>query len=125
MASPVRIAIVDPHPLFRTGIVQTIAASGYFQLIGEGETANDACRLVHVLAPELLVFDACLAENGFDAVRDISPRSGSAARSLRCRERHQSRSRPGRRRKPGARAPTRGRDDTHPTASPPTRDYAI
>lgn len=72
MASPVRIAIVDPHPLFRTGIVQTIAASGHFQLIGEGETANDACRLVHELAPELLVFDACLAENGFDAVRDIS-----------------------------------------------------
>jgi|RhiMethySRZTD1v2_1073278.scaffolds.fasta_scaffold606692_1 two-component system nitrate/nitrite response regulator NarL len=72
MASPIRIAVVDPHPMFRTGVVQTIAASDHFQIVAEGETAADARRAVRELAPDILLLDICLAENGFDAVRDIS-----------------------------------------------------
>ena len=72
MASPIRIAIVDPHPMFRTGVVQTVAASGLFQIVAEGETAADARRVVRELAPDILLLDICLTENGFDAVRDIS-----------------------------------------------------
>jgi len=72
MASPIRIAVVDPYPMFRTGVVQTIAASDHFQIVAEGETAADARRVVRELAPDILLLDICLAENGFDAVRDIS-----------------------------------------------------
>jgi two-component system, NarL family, nitrate/nitrite response regulator NarL len=71
-ASPIRIAVVDPYPMFRTGVVQTIAASDHFQIVAEGETAADARRVVRELAPDILLLDICLAENGFDAVRDIS-----------------------------------------------------
>jgi len=58
--------------MFRTGVVQTIAASDHFQIVAEGETAADARRVVRELAPDILLLDICLAENGFDAVRDIS-----------------------------------------------------
>jgi len=58
--------------MFRTGVVQTIAASDHFQIVAEGETAADARRAVRELAPDILLLDICLAENGFDAVRDIS-----------------------------------------------------
>lgn len=72
MVSPIRIAIVDPHPMFRTGVVQTVAASGHFQIVAEGETAADARHVARELAPDILLLDICLTENGFDAVRDIS-----------------------------------------------------
>jgi DNA-binding NarL/FixJ family response regulator len=58
--------------MFRTGVVQTIAASDHFQIVAEGETAADARRAVRELAPDILLLDICLAENGFEAVRDIS-----------------------------------------------------
>jgi len=58
--------------MFRTGVVQTVAASGHFQIVAEGETAADARRVVRELAPDILLLDICLTENGFDAVRDIS-----------------------------------------------------
>lgn len=58
--------------MFRTGVVQTVAASGHFQIVAEGETAADARRVVRELAPNILLLDICLTENGFDAVRDIS-----------------------------------------------------
>jgi two-component system, NarL family, nitrate/nitrite response regulator NarL len=58
--------------MFRTGVVQTIAASGHFQIVAEGETAADTRRVVRDLAPDILLLDICLAENGFDTVRDIS-----------------------------------------------------
>jgi DNA-binding NarL/FixJ family response regulator len=58
--------------MFRTGVVQTVAASGDFQIVAEGETAADARRVVRELAPDILLLDICLTENGFDAVRDIS-----------------------------------------------------
>jgi DNA-binding NarL/FixJ family response regulator len=58
--------------MFRTGVVQTIAASGHFQIVAEGETAADTRRVVRELAPDILLLDICLAENGFDTVRDIS-----------------------------------------------------
>lgn len=49
-----------------------MAASGHFQIVAEGETAADARRVVRELAPNILLLDICLTENGFDAVRDIS-----------------------------------------------------
>jgi len=58
--------------MFRTGVVQTVAASSLFQIVAEGETAADARRVVRELAPDILLLDICLAENGFDTVRDIS-----------------------------------------------------
>jgi len=58
--------------MFRTGVVQTVAASDHFQIVAEGETAADARRVVRDLAPDILLLDICLPENGFDAVRDIS-----------------------------------------------------
>ena len=42
MHSPIRIAIIDPYPIFREGIVRTVARCARFVLVAQGETTADA-----------------------------------------------------------------------------------
>ena len=46
MNSPIRVAVVDPYPLYRQGVVQTLARSVDFVLATEGESVADARRAV-------------------------------------------------------------------------------
>ena len=80
MASPIRIVIVDPYPIFRQGVVRTIARSGEMVLAAEGATANDARRLVHEKKPDVLILDIAVP-GGLEAVREIA-RSGVKCAAL-------------------------------------------
>ncbi len=42
MTAPIRIAIVDDHPLFREGVARSLGEIGGFELVGEGASADDA-----------------------------------------------------------------------------------
>ena len=69
MMQPVtRVAIVDDHPLFRGGVAQTLGASPGIQVVGEGENAQDAIRLVDTLAPDVLTLDLTIPGGGGLAV---------------------------------------------------------
>ena len=63
----IRIAVVDPYPIFRIGVVQAIARSEGLLLVAEGATAADAQRAVQEVAPDILLVDISIAEDGIES----------------------------------------------------------
>ena len=37
---PIRVVVVDDHPMFRGGVVQILGGHSAFDVVGEGETAR-------------------------------------------------------------------------------------
>jgi DNA-binding NarL/FixJ family response regulator len=71
----VRVAIVDDHPLYRDGVVQTLRADPDFEVVGEGGSADEAVRLVRSLAPDVILLDLTMPGTGLEAIRMIMERS--------------------------------------------------
>ena len=67
-ARQIRIAVIDPYPIFRIGVVQAIARSEGLLLVAEGATAADAQQAVQVAAPDILLIDITIAENGIESL---------------------------------------------------------
>ena len=74
MTAPLRLAVVDDHPLFREGVTRSLVEHGGFEIVGEGASAEDAMRIVGESAPEILLLDISLPGGGMSAVRDILER---------------------------------------------------
>ncbi|WFP75015.1 response regulator transcription factor [Mesorhizobium sp. WSM4906] len=71
MNTPIRIAIVDDHPLFREGVARSLGEIGGFELVGEGASAEDAERLVRASAPDILMLDISMPGGGLNALASI------------------------------------------------------
>lgn len=67
-ARQIRIAVIDPYPIFRIGVVQAIARSEGLLLVAEGATAADAQRAVEVAAADILLIDITIAEDGVESL---------------------------------------------------------
>ncbi len=65
-----RIVVIDGHPIFRQGVIRTIARSQCMQCVGEGTTAEDARRLADELQPDVLILDIAITK-GHAVVADI------------------------------------------------------
>lgn len=72
MPSPVRIAVVDDHPMFREGVIQTLKRVDGFEIVGEGMTADDAVRIARETAPDVVLLDTCLSGGGVEMVASIA-----------------------------------------------------
>jgi two-component system, NarL family, nitrate/nitrite response regulator NarL len=72
MPSPVRIAVVDDHPAFREGVIQTLKRVDGFEIVGEGTTADDALRIAREVAPDVVLFDISMSEGGVEMVATIA-----------------------------------------------------
>ncbi|MGX8008436.1 response regulator [Mesorhizobium sp. ORM8.1] len=70
MNAPIRIAIVDDHPLFREGVTRSLAEIGGFELVGEGANADDAEQLARA-APDILLLDISMPGGGLQALGAI------------------------------------------------------
>jgi len=68
----IRIAIVDPYPIFRIGVVQAIARSKSLLLVAEGATAAEAQRAVQEAAPDILLVDISIAEDGVESLLRVA-----------------------------------------------------
>jgi len=71
LASKIRIAIVDDHPMLRRGVSLTLAEEADFELVGVGASAEDAIRLAHDEHPDLILLDIALPGGGIEATREI------------------------------------------------------
>ncbi|MEA2641035.1 MAG: two-component system, NarL family, nitrate/nitrite response regulator NarL [Chloroflexota bacterium] len=72
MPEPFRVVLVDDHPLFREGVAHSLTADPDFDVIAEGESADDALRLAQELLPDLMVLDLNMPGGGINAVRSIA-----------------------------------------------------
>jgi two-component system nitrate/nitrite response regulator NarL len=66
------MVIVDDHPLLREGVAYTLRAEPDIDVVGEGETADDAIRLAHELLPDILLLDITMPGGGLNAVETIA-----------------------------------------------------
>lgn len=64
---PIRIAVVDDHPLFRESLIDTLMDAGHFDIVGEGATAADAIRIAKQTVPNVMLLDLRLPGGGVEA----------------------------------------------------------
>jgi DNA-binding NarL/FixJ family response regulator len=71
-----RIALVDDHPLFRTGIRSILASHNDLSVVAEASDARHAYEVAETLHPEVMVLDLNLpGVDGISATREILRRS--------------------------------------------------
>ena len=71
MTSPISIAVVDDHPLFREGVTRSLAESGQFKVVGEGSSQEDALRIARDLKPDIMLIDLSMPGGGLGAIAPI------------------------------------------------------
>jgi len=71
MLHPIRIAVIDDHPLFRQSVIETLTGAGSFEIVGEGETAVDAIRIAQDSAPDVMLLDLRMPGGGVQATASI------------------------------------------------------
>jgi len=70
---PIRIVVIDPHPIFREGVIRTIERAPDLMLVGQGETTGDAMRAVEETSPDILIIDIS-ADGGIAQLNAMSGR---------------------------------------------------
>ena len=60
----IHIVIIDDHPLFREGVTAILGMEPDIEIVGQGETLEDAVRLTRDLLPDLLLLDVNIQEAG-------------------------------------------------------------
>jgi DNA-binding NarL/FixJ family response regulator len=79
---PLRIAVVDDHPVFLDGLVEALAKQPDFRMVGQGGDAGAAVKLVAREAPDVLLLDLSMGGvGGLEALRQIRS-TGGATRVL-------------------------------------------
>ena len=70
MAKSIRVVVIDPHPIFRKGVVATLQRSEDLALVGEGATIADLRRILRCKAPDLLVLEIAISQ-GLEAAEEV------------------------------------------------------
>ena len=60
--TPLRVAIVDDHPMFRMGLAVAIAEMEGIEVAGEAEGADEVAALVSAAAPDVVLLDVRLGD---------------------------------------------------------------
>lgn len=69
--SPIRVAIVDDHPLFRAGVSKSLAELGHFEVVAEGSSSIDAINIAQEQRPDVLLLDISMPGGGQSALEAI------------------------------------------------------
>ena len=61
-SDPLRVAIVDDHPMFRLGLAAAIEEMDGIELVGEAQRADEVAALVEAASPGVLLLDVRLPD---------------------------------------------------------------
>jgi two-component system, NarL family, nitrate/nitrite response regulator NarL len=70
--TPVRVAVIDDHPLYCKGVARTLKSSAMLNLVGMGGSCDDAVRIAKEAAPDVMLLDIQLPGGGLEAARLIA-----------------------------------------------------
>lgn len=71
-ADPIRVAVIDDHPMLRSGLVHTLKSAGGIEIVAEGATAAEAVQIAETLLPDLIFIDIRMPGDGIVAAQAIS-----------------------------------------------------
>ncbi len=74
--TPIRIVIIDDHPVVRRGIASFIEDEEGITIIGEAADAEEGKQLLQDVFPDVAVIDICLGDpiNGIELLRSLNLR---------------------------------------------------
>ena len=72
LTEAVRVVVVDDHPMFRAGVVASLAAQADIEVVGEGSSAEEARSLAERLTPDICLLDIAMPGGGLTAARSIT-----------------------------------------------------
>ena len=70
----IRVVLADDHPIFREGLVRSIAEDPGFAVVGEAGTAGEAIALVETERPDVALLDVSMPGGGIAAAAVIATR---------------------------------------------------
>ena len=69
---PIKVLVVDDHPLFRDGLRNVLSAASDLQVIGEAQDGMEAIEKAEKLDPDVIIMDVNIPTlNGMQATRRI------------------------------------------------------
>lgn len=71
MTPAISIAVVDDHPLFREGVIRSLAEMERFKVVAEGSSREDAVRIAAEAKPDILLLDLSMPGGGLGALSSI------------------------------------------------------
>ncbi len=60
MSDPIRILVVDDHPLFREGVIHSLAPESDLAVVGQAASGEEALRLARDLMPDVVLLDVTM-----------------------------------------------------------------
>ena len=72
MNEKIRLIVIDDHPLFREGVAYTLHSQPDMEVVGQGESLDDAVQLARDYAPDLALFDINIPGGGIAAAAAVT-----------------------------------------------------
>lgn len=71
MPDLISIMVVDDHPLFREGVVTTLVESGYFDVVAQAGSKDEALAKAEKHLPDLMLLDVSMLGGGIETANEI------------------------------------------------------